>query len=261
MGASGCTNDQIAHFRDCGFVVFRELFDGTETAALTTEVTTELTAAYGGLGTDTDPDGTGGIRGDHLPLTVNRAPLSQSLLADDPRLFATAAELLGRPVVPTAPVATCFTTNAGWHTDQGPDIGGVKFLAYLEKRTASDGALRVRRGSHRPGGDGSEVVLSTEPGDVIAFDVHLWHSSAGGDKRLAWSIQFLPWAGLDDPERVRLTRELIMDADYTDEPYDHDRWPEWRDWAVNTANPSRRLAVGRLRELGVLPGVTAAGAG
>jgi len=143
--------DQIAHFRAFGFVVLRGLLDQRETAALTEEVTRSLTAAFGGLGTDTDPDHTGGIRGDYLPLTVDSTPLSQALLADDPRLCQGAADLLGAPVVPTPPIATCFTSNAGWHTDQGPDIGGVKYLAHLQPRTAADGALRVLPGSHDPG--------------------------------------------------------------------------------------------------------------
>lgn len=112
-------------------------------------MTVALAEAFGGIGTDTDPEGTGRIRGDYLPLSVNRAPLSQALTADDPRLFQGSAALLGGPSVPTLPIATCFTSNAGWHTDQGPDVGGVKFLGHLERRTAGSGA--------------------PDPGDVIAY--------------------------------------------------------------------------------------------
>ncbi len=266
--------DQIAHFRAFGFVVLRGLLDQRETAALTEEVTTSLTAAFGGLGTDTDPDHTGGIRGDYLPLTADSAPLSQALLADDPRLYQGAADLLGTPVVPTPPTATCFTSNAGWHTDQGPDIGGVKYLAHLQPRTETDGALRVLPGSHDrgyaarlrtyqgadpatqgfPGWPVPYVALETEPGDVIAFDVHLLHASAGGTRRLAWTVEYLPWPGLADRSRLAATRDLIVDAaDFGDEPYDRDRWPTWREWAAGAADiPSRLVAVQRLRLLGVL---------
>ncbi len=134
--------------------------------------------------------------------------------------------------MPTAPIATCFTSNAGWHTDQGPRVGGVKFLAHLQRRTVGTGALRVVPGSHDPafaervrgfwsrdpalqGFEGWPVpcvVLETEPGDVIAFDVHLYHSSAGGDQRLAWTIEYLPWPGLGDPERLRLVCDLVVDT-------------------------------------------------
>jgi hypothetical protein len=267
---------QITHFRTFGFVVLRGLLRAGETAGLTGEVTDALTEAFGGLGTDTDPDGLGGIRGDYLPLSVDRAPISQALIADDQRLFQGAGHLLGCLVVPSAPVATCFTSNADWHTDQGPDIGGVKFLAHLQARAADTGALRVVPGSHEPGfarriagyqgGDPAEqgfdggygwpvphVALATEPGDVIAFDVHLLHSSAGGSKRLAWTIQYLPWPGLADRARLRAVRDLILDADYDDEDYDRDRWPAWREWAAGARSvPSRDVAVSRLQLLGVL---------
>jgi len=111
------SQQQIAHFHAFGFVVLRGLFDDGEIDALTGEVTAALGAAFGGIGTDTDPEGTGGIRGDYLPLSVDRAPLSQSLIADDPSLFQGSAALLGGPTVPTAPITTCFTSNAAWHTN------------------------------------------------------------------------------------------------------------------------------------------------
>jgi Phytanoyl-CoA dioxygenase (PhyH) len=268
------SQQQIAHFQAFGFVVVRGLLDEAETATLTREVTAALSDAFGGIGTDTDPEGLGGIRGDYLPLSVDRAPLSQWLMADDPRLFQSSAALLGHPTVPTAPIATCFTSNAGWHTDQGPQVGGVKFLAHLQRRTAGTGALRVVPGSHDPtfaervrgywsrdpalqGFEGWPVpcvVLETQPGEVIAFDVHLYHSSAGGDRRLAWTIEYLPWPGLGDPERLRLVRDLVVDTvDFDHEGYDRQRWPTWREWEAGARSvPSRRVAVERLRLLGVL---------
>lgn len=264
---------QIAQFHTFGFVVLRGLLDDGEVAALTNEVTTALAAAFGGLGVGADPE-RGGIRGNYLPLTVDRAPLSQALIADDPRLFQGSAALLGTPTVPTAPLATCFIANAGWHTDQGLDVGGVKFLVHLEPRTAATGALRVVAGSHEPGFaarlraywaqdpalQGFEgwpvphVVLETEPGDVIAFDLHLLHSSAGGDKRLAWTIEYLPWPGLGDAERLQVVRDLVVDgAEFDHEDYDRERWPTWREWVAGARSvPSRQVALERLRLLGVL---------
>lgn len=266
------SHQEIAHFRTFGFVVSRGLFRDTEISALTAEVTEGLQGAFGGIGTDTDPDGTGGIRGDYLPLSVDRAPLSQSLIADDPRLFQGSTELLGRPTVPTPPIATCFTGDAGWHTEQGWPIGGVEFLAHLQPRTARTGALRVIPGSHGPafarrvrgylcedpGGQGfagwqvPSVVIETEPGDVIALDVHLFNSSRGGRDRLAWTIEYLPWPGITETKRLRGVRDLVIgSADY--HGYDREAWPAWREWAAGARKvPSRRLAVERLRLLGVL---------
>jgi hypothetical protein len=225
---------QLAYFEAFGFVVLRRLLDDREVATLTGEVTRSLGKAFGGIGTDTDPDGTGGIRGDYLPLSVDRTPLSQALIAD---------------------------------------VGGVKFLIHLQPCTA-DGALRVVPGSHDPrfgrrvraywsmdpGPQGFEgwpvpaVVLETSPGDVIAFDLHLLHSSAGRDRRLAWTIEYLPWPGLGDPDRLHAVRDLVVDAvEFDDEGFDQQRWPAWREWAAGARGvASRRVAVERLRLLGVL---------
>ncbi len=247
-------------------MVARGLFTNAEARTLTEEVVASLTEAFGGLGTDDDPHGSGGIRGDYLPLALDRTPFSQALIADDPRLFQGSAELLGEPTVPTIPIATCFTSNAGWHSDHGPDIFGVKFLAHLEPRTAGTGALRVLPGSHTgdyasrlrsywsqdPAASGfaewpvPEVVLETEPGDIIAFDAHLAHRSAGGEKRLAWTIEYFSWAG-NEQHRHRL-RDAVRDASY-----DAGRWPAWAEWAGDPgASPSRLTAIHRLRLIGVL---------
>jgi hypothetical protein len=260
------THQQIEHYKAFGFVLVRGLLDGGEVEALTAEVVGSLTAAFGGLGADTDPDRAGGIRGDYLPLASDRTPVSQALIADDPRLFQGSAELLGRPTVPTLPIATCFTSNASWHRDHG-SLGGVKFLTYLEPRRADTGALRVLPGSHTdgfhsvlrsywsqdPASSGfdswpvPDVVLETDPGDVIVFDAHLFHSSAGGENRLAWSIEYLPWG-----EQHEVVRDYVNDiVGHTLDG--RDGWPTWDDWATGAAMPaSREVAIQRLRLLGVL---------
>jgi len=268
------SHQQILHFRAFGFVVLRGFLDAREAAQLRVEVTTSIREAFGGLGTDDDPEGTGGIRGDYLPLSVDRAPLSQSLIADDHRLFQGSTELVGCPTVPTVPIATCFTSNAGWHSDDGRGVGGVKFLAYLEPRTAETGALRVMPGTHLPEYQGRineywsqdpaaqgfagwpvpAMALETEPGDVIAFNVHLFHSSVGGHNRLAWSIEYLPWPGLGDADRMAIVRRSVIDTvGYDHEGYDRDQWPTWREWVAGARGiASRETAVQRLRLLGVL---------
>jgi hypothetical protein len=269
------TNQEIAHFRAFGFVVPRGLLDESETAQLTAEVRTSLISAYGGLGTDHDPAGTGGIRGDYLPLSVDAAPLSQALIADDPRLYQGSVELTGGPTVPTVPIATCFTTNAGWHNDDGTDVGGVKFLAHLEPRRPDTGALRVIPGSHDPGFADRlrqygrldpamqgfddawpmpHVALETGPGDVIAFDLYLFHSSQGGSARLAWSIEYRPWPGLGDTPRLRAVRQAVVEAaEFSHKDYDRAQWPTWSQWARGARNvPSRRSAVQLLELMGSL---------
>ena len=264
------TQQQIAHFHAFGYVLLPGLLDTDEITALKAEVTSGLGDAFGTIGR-ASPD-EGGVPGDYLPLSADRAPLSQALIADDPRLFQGSTALLGRPTVPTPPIATCFTgRSTPWHTDQGPDIGGIKYLVHLEPRAAETGALRVLPGSHDPGfaarmesywsaDPGNQgfaawpapaVSLPTEPGDVLAFDVHLRHSSVGGGRRLAWSIEYLPWPGLADPEAMRVVRELVDDTVDDVEP---ERWTKWREWAAgaSAALRSRQVAVDRLRLVSVL---------
>jgi hypothetical protein len=98
------------------------------------------------------------------------------------------------------------------------------------------------------------TAVETTPGDVIAFDLHLFHASAGGSNRLAWTIEYLPWPGLGSPTRLEATRAAIIDiVDYDHKNYDRDRWPTWRDWAAGASrSASRQIAVERLRLLGVL---------
>jgi len=267
------THQQILHFRTFGYVVLRHLLSGAEAAALRQEVTSALTDAFGKI--RTEPNDLGGISGDYLPLAVNRAPLSLGLIADDRRTFLASAELLGSPTVPSVGIATCFTGDSSWHSRQGPDVGGVTFWADLEPRTASTGALRLVPGSHLPeferrlreyraaepaasgfeSWDWPHSVVETEPGDVVAFHAHLLNRAQGGTPRLSWTIDYLPWPGLGDPDRIRAVRDLAMDdVEFDHEDYDRDRWPTWREWAAGADGIlSRAIAVERLKLLGVLP--------
>jgi len=90
-----------------------------------------------------------------------------------------------------------------------------------------DGALRrsieqyFRQDPARQGFSGWPApftALETSPGDVIAFDLHLFHSSAGGCNRLAWTIEYLPWPGLGDPARLASVRARVVDI----VDYDHE---------------------------------------
>lgn len=268
------THQQILHFSTFGYVTLRGLFSQSEVAALRDEVTGALAEAFGQA--RAEPAGPDGIGGDYLPLAVDQAPFSQSLIADDPRTFLLSAELLGGPTVPSAGIATRFTGDSSWHTRLGPAIPGVAIWVDLERRTAGTGALRLIPGSHvpeyerllwgyggaEPGASGFEqpdwpqwphVVVETEPGDVVAFHAHLFNCAQGGTPRLTWTIDYLAWPGLGDPERMRLVRDMTIDSVEFGAEYDKERWPAWREWAAGAASSaSRRLAVERLNLLGVL---------
>ena len=268
------THQQILHFSTFGYVALRGLFGQSEVAALRDEVTSALTDAFGQV--STAPAESGSISGDYLPLSVDRAPFSQSLIADDQRTFLVSAELLGGPTVPSAGIATRFTGDSSWHTRLGPAVPGVAIWVDLERRTASTGALRLVPGSHIPEYErrlwaylGAEpdasgfgqpdwpqwphVVVETDPGDVVAFHAHLFNCAQGGTPRLTWTIDYLAWPGLGDPGRMRLVRDMTVEnVRFGGEEYDKDRWPAWREWAAGAASsPSRKVAVERLKLLGV----------
>lgn len=266
------SHQQILHFAAFGYVTLRGLLSQSEAATLRQEVTDALVDAFGTLGRE--PDDLGGISGDYLPLAADRAPFSQSLIADDRRTFQASAELLGCPTVPSVGIATCFTGDSAWHTRQGGAIGGVTFWVDLGPRTGDTGALRLIPGSHlpdfrrqlgeysgaEPARSGFEnwewphVVIETEPGDVVAFHVHLMNRAQGGLPRLSWTIDYLPWPGIASRERMRIVRDFVADhVEFDHENYDRDRWPVWREWAAGARRtPSRAIAVERLTLLGVL---------
>jgi Phytanoyl-CoA dioxygenase (PhyH) len=244
------SHQQILHFRAFGYVTLRSLLTPAEAATLRQEVTGALADAFGANAIERGD--LGGISGDYLPLAANRAPFSLALIADDPRTFGSAAELLASPAVPPVGIATRFTGDSPWHTRQGPDIGGVTFWADLDPRTAGTGALRLVPGSHLPGferrlrayraadpgtsgfghWDWPHVAVETEPGDVVAFHAHLMNCAHGGVPRLAWTIDYLPWPGLARPDQIRAVRDLIPDdVEFDHEDYDRDRWPIRREWA------------------------------
>src|SRR5947208_9009745 len=77
-------------------------------------------------------------------------PVSTSLVCDDPRLIDAAEQLLGGPVIPECPEGVLYFSEAGWHTDDGIGVRGLKFAAYFDELTAGTGALRLVPGSHHP---------------------------------------------------------------------------------------------------------------
>jgi hypothetical protein len=72
-------------------------------------------------------------------------------VCDDPRFIDAAGQLLGGPVIPECPEGVLYFFEAGWHTDDGIGVLGVKFAVYFDELTAGTGALRLVPGSHHPG--------------------------------------------------------------------------------------------------------------
>src|SRR5207245_1860792 len=189
------TTSHIDHFRTFGFVVLRGYLTD-RTAALRAEADAAIRDAYAASYDERVIDG---ISGHYLPMASRLTPVSASLACDDPRLIDAAEQLLGGPVIPECPKRVLYFAEAGWHTDDGIGVRGVKFAAYFDQLTAGNGAPRLVPGSHHPEQNarlaayerrqprvrtGAEAaayqasipghVADTVPGDVIAFDLHTW---------------------------------------------------------------------------------------
>jgi hypothetical protein len=185
--------------------------------------------------------------------------------------------LLGGPVIPECPEGVLYFAEAGWHTDDGMGVRGVKFAAYFEPLTAGNGALQLVPGSRHPEqnarlaayrdrqlpirGDAEAAayhasipgyVAATVPGDVIAFDLHTWHASFGGRDRLAWTAvyQRCPETAA---ERDRTLRSVHDSFEQAFRGFDRDRYPVWRDWLADAAaHPRRAPVIDRMRQAGIL---------
>lgn len=235
--------------RSDGFAVVRGVFDPEPLAA---EVTSALADAF--VGSPPINVGSAGNAFRYVPMMCDRTPRSLALLD---QLSSIASDLLGQAAIPLRAKGTQYLGQTAWHRDSEINITSLGFMAYLEPLHRENGALRVLAGSHRtsPGGvpEGmptpphtAGVAIETEPGDLIIFDEHLFHASAGGSVRHQWRVDFFT-----DP---RTHDELAAAHAYLasvyqvgwDGGYDLDRYPSydssWRE--------SGRRAARRLGELG-----------
>ena len=143
----------------------------------------------------------------------------------------------------------------------------MKFATYFDHLGGANGALRLVPGSHYPEQHARLVayrdaqmpintdaeaaayqtsipgyVADTAPGDVIAFDVHTWHASAGGRDRLAWTIIYQRCPETDT-ERERTLASMHDGFEQAFRGFDRELYPIWRDWLADagpilSAHPS-----------------------
>jgi hypothetical protein len=267
------TIGQVDHFRTFGFAVLRGYL-ADRVFALHAEADAAIRDAYAVTYAERVFDG---ISGHYLPMTSRLTPVSTSLVCDDPRLIDAAEQLLGGPVIPECPEGVLYFSEAGWHTDDGIGVRGLKFAAYFDRLTAGTGALRLVSGSHQPeqnarlaaysrrrGRARSEVevgayqasfpgfIANTSPGDVIAFDLHTWHASIGGRDRLAWTAVYQRCPE-SESERERTLRSVHEGFEQAFHGFDRDRYPVWRDWLAGAAaHPRRAGVIERMRHAGIL---------
>ena len=267
------TTGHVDHFRTFGFTVLRGYL-ADRAAALRAEADAAIRDAYAATYDERVIDG---ISGHYLPMASRLTPVSASMVCDDPRLIDAAQQLLGGPVIPECPEGVLYFAEASWHTDDGIGVRGVKFAAYFDQLTARNGALRLVPGSHHPeqnarlaayrgrqlpirtdaGAAACQAsipghIAGTSPGDVIAFDLHTWHASFGGQDRLAWTAVYQRCPETD-AERDRTLRSVHDSFEQAFRGFDTGRYPLWRDWLADAdAHPRRARVVERMRQAGIL---------
>jgi hypothetical protein len=256
------TEAQVKHFQTFGFLILRQLFNAAELKVIRAEFEHGLGAAYRHLPFD-------GTLRHWVPMMGPETPFFASLL-EDPRFHHVAAAMYGDDVLGTLIDANRYIGDSPWHPDTASlHQYGVKFAFYLEPVRAEIGALRVIPGSHKrplhdeivqhlaashPGfRDVPAYICSSEPGDVVAFDLRLWHGSCGGaaDRRMCTVVFYNNPKTAEEEEVTR--RQAAANPDFAEifgrpvEPLYHPHWV-----ANPQGNPMRQRWINRLRELGFL---------
>lgn len=257
------THAQIDFYRTFGFAVLPELIELETVAALSEEFDRVLPQAFGSHWPERHDDG---IAGHYLPAMGPRTRSAGRSLKSSS--LGSGEALLGAAALPWDVQEILLFDQAGLHDDFGIAAVGVKFVTYLEPLSAETGALRLVPGSHhaefrarlrqwlrdnrvedsealRRQVDGTPcVVAETDPGDVIAFDVHTFHASVYGRDRRQWTVTYLK-DPMTEAERTALDEVVADEARWATELVDYDR-------ALYPLFPSDETPyVARLRELGV----------
>ena len=185
----GLTDAQLDFYKTFGYVVLKGVFSTTELDAIREEFDFMLTDQYSHTPYD------GSVR-HWTPMMDEDTPFLANLM-EDVRFFSVAKQRYGDDVLGVIVDGNRYTGDTHWHRDTATvHQYGVKFAFYLQPVDVGTGALRVIPGTHRlPNDDefaqgvrsmhGESVpatALPSEPGDVVAFDIRLWHASFGGSE-------------------------------------------------------------------------------
>jgi len=208
----GLTEDQIDFHKTFGYTILKGLFSADELATIHKEFDATMAEQYVHKPYD-------GTERHWAPMTDEETPFFASLM-EDPRFLTVAKQLYGDDVLGIGTDANRYTGNTHWHRDTGTvHQYGVKFAFYLEPVDGNTGALRVIPSAHRLPNDDEFAdgvrslpleqvpctALASEPGDVVAFDLRMWHASYGGsnDRRMCTVVYYANPKNPDEIEALR----------------------------------------------------------
>jgi ectoine hydroxylase-related dioxygenase (phytanoyl-CoA dioxygenase family) len=199
------SQQQIQFFQTFGFLVLRRLFTPAEMATMNDEFMRRLEAVYHDRPFDgTTRQGTS-LMGPDTPFYAS--------LMEDTRFVTITEQLYGDDFIGGGLGGDRYVASTHWHPDVNAEHeGGPKFAFYLDRVDGETGALRVLPASHKsPYHDelranlgmhmekaGFDIpalpafVCDSTPGDVVVFDLRLWHASWGGykDRRMVSMVHY-----------------------------------------------------------------------
>ena len=256
------TEQQIAHFRTFGFLMLRNLFSPAEAETMQIEFERgqDATLRY-------EPS----AGSDSLTQWSNIKPESPFIagLLEDPRFYEVADQLLGEGAVAAFANSNRRGGDTRWHPDSDDlNARGFKFTTYLQPLDANAGALRVVPGSHQGPfhddvgrllseselgvGDVPASACETRPGDVIAFDMRLYHAAYGGSKdrrQLTFAYLGLPRTPEEEAATAKVSEAIVRVHKTSGAPPPHHH-PEWL--ANPEGSPRRQHWISKLTEWGIV---------
>ncbi len=196
------TEQQIQHFETFGFVVRHQVFSPEEID----RINKEFDKYFATIKDEFDQ------RKDRpFPNWSNLNPETPYIanLLEDPRIYVPTEQLQGEDTVPVYSNANSFREDTAWHPDaKQRQLRMLKNLVYLQPTTGDRGSLRVIPGSHKSplfdellsiglnksddnesdflkesgmrGEDIPSYIFCSQPGDVITFNMNVWHAAFGG---------------------------------------------------------------------------------
>ena len=257
---------QVKHFETFGYLVLRGWLPPEVMRMVVAEAQQALVRSYGDQPVDEGREQATLTMGDDTPLLA--AALEQL------PFLTPARQLYGDDALGIATYATSHVGNTGWHVDSPHAFPrGVKLSIYLDATFAERGALRVLPGSHReelhqatrawlrdPQRDCDDwqvpaVVCPSAPGDVVVFDLRLFHAALGGhnDRRV---VNLFYYENPVTPEDVRRTREQIAeDFEWLADKNRADARVFSADWLANAPGSETRARwIQRFEEMGFFDG-------
>jgi hypothetical protein len=249
---------QLNHFQTFGFLIFRQLLSPEESARYSREFDTGLDAWT--------ENGRHDRKARHYASLMEKTTPFIASLADDPRFADVAEQLLETNVLGIAVDGNYMVGDTQWHPDTSTlDYKGVKFCSYPDPLDATNGALRVVPGSHVeplhgrlkkesletfgvPPDEVPAYVFASAPGDVIVFNVGLWHGSfGGGNHRRQGVVVFY-----EDPRTPPATAAVVETMKGNHDYYAQRGHCMYTEFWRSVDDPRHKRWIKRLDELGVL---------